>query len=88
MERHILEGGEILANVHPRLTCGKGPCPIHNRTDHSMRGFPQHFREDTGLMERICPHGAGHPDPDSLPYFESRGIKHMDIHGCDGCCAP
>jgi hypothetical protein len=34
-------------------------------------------------MERICPHGVGHPDPDHVFY-----TKRMTdtIHGCDGCC--
>lgn len=47
--------------------------------------MPQHFRSDNGLMERICEHGIGHPDFDSLPYFEERGID-MSVHGCCGVC--
>lgn len=86
MSAVMLAGGELLAFVHEREKCAGRPCPIHTLTDHSMRDFPQHFRSDSGLMERICPHGIGHPDPDSLPYFEERGIEAMDVHGCDGCC--
>ena len=44
-----------------------------------MRDWPQHFRDDRGIMERICPHGVGHPDPDD--YLAGDGM-----HGCDGCC--
>ena len=40
---------------------------------------PSHF-------ERICEHGVGHPDPDSLEFFRSIGVTSMGIHGCDGCC--
>lgn len=76
----------VLTNVHPEFRCEGRPCPIHNLTDHSMRDFPQHFRMDNGLMERICPHGIGHPDPDALPFFEERGLRGFDVHGCDGCC--
>lgn len=88
MNTVMLAGGETLVNVHYRRDCQRDtrPCAIHNLTDHSMRHFPQHFREDTGLMERTCPHGIGHPDPDSLPFFEEMGIRGMDRHGCDGCC--
>lgn len=86
MSRVTLEGGQVLRGVHPSHACSGRPCPVHNMTKHSMRNFPQHFREDNGLMERICSHGVGHPDPDSLPFFEERGIEGMDIHGCDGCC--
>jgi len=48
-----------------------------------MRKFPQHFRYDRYLMERICPHGVGHPDfddPKASDPVES-------VHGCDGCCS-
>lgn len=72
-----LEGGEVLFNVH-REDCCDGRCPIHERSDHHMRGFRQHYRGDRGFMERICPHGIGHPDPDD---------RYADgMHGCDGCC--
>jgi hypothetical protein len=43
-----------------------------------MKEWPQNWREDRGIMERICPHGIGHPDPDD-PTTDK-------IHGCDGCC--
>ena len=89
MTKVLLAGGELLDGVHPQSVCqgnGPRPCPIHNLTDHSMRRYRQHFRMDNGLMERICLHGIGHPDPDALPFFEERGIKAMDVHGCDGCC--
>lgn len=42
--------------------------------------WPQHWRGDRHLMERICPHGVGHPDPDD--------INPDGVHGCDGCCRP
>jgi len=86
---YLLPGGQMLTNVHPKFVCqANGPraCPIHNLSDHPMRAFPQNFRPDNGLMERVCPHGIGHPDPDSLPFFEEKGIAHMGVHGCDGCC--
>lgn len=72
-----------LAGVHDPSRCAGRPCTLHNRTDHTMRAFPQHFREDRGIMERICPHGVGHPDPDSP--WENDSV--LWIHGCDGCCA-
>ena len=79
-----LENSDVLIyNVHDPVLCEGRPCTIHNRTEHSMRGFPQHWRDDRGIMERICPHGVGHPDPDSnWPDGDYRWI-----HGCDGCCA-
>ncbi len=44
-----------------------------------MREWPQNYRSDLNMMERICPHGVGHPDPDDI-----YGV--YDGHGCDGCC--
>jgi len=89
MTAYVLENNEeyALTNTHPESSCTDQPgCPIHKLTNHPMRSFPQWFRSDNGLMERICPHGIGHPDPDGLHYFVSRGIEGMDVHGCDGCC--
>ena len=83
MKRITLENSkQVLFNVHSETVCFGRPCVIHNRTDHHMRSFPQYFREDTGVMERICSHQVGHPDPDN-PYPD--GVWQW-VHGCDGCC--
>ena len=74
----------FLTNVHDADKCAGEFCTIHHRSDHHMRSFPQHWRSDTGVMERTCPHGVGHPDPD-LPYSDD---AWQWVHGCDGCCLP
>lgn len=38
-------------------------------------------------MERTCPHGVGHPDPDDAAYRASQGDTDC-THGCDWCCSP
>lgn len=84
-DRYPLEHSEgFLFNVHDPSQCQEEYCTVHNRSDHHMRSFPQHWRSDRGIMERICPHGVGHPDPDS-PWPPD---SHMWVHGCDGCCSP
>lgn len=72
-----------LVNIHDITQCQPNPCTIHNKTDHHMRQWPQHWRSDRAIMERICPHGIGHPDPDS-PWPNN---SHQWVHGCDGCCS-
>jgi len=66
---------------HPSSECAEQHCTLHNRSNHHMRAWPQLWRDDAQLMERTCPHGVGHPDPDDLKAAEYR-------HGCDGCCRP
>ena len=61
------------------------PCVIHFPSDHRMRAWPMILRE-TALVERVCDHDIGHPDPDSVMWFDSIGIRGYGIHGCDGCC--
>lgn len=74
--------GTKVVNVHEQWQCMKGYCTIHKPSDHRMRNFKQRWRNDRALMERVCEHGVGHPDPDELGLDESgRGV-----HGCDGCC--
>lgn len=73
-----------LSNVHPTTVCEGHRCPLHNRSDHPMRDFPQQWRPDRRILERICPHGVAHPDPD----LNFPSTSHEWIHGCDGCCHP
>lgn len=90
-KRFKLEHSEsFLVGVHDKACCEGRACSIHNRSDHPMRSFPQHWRGDRALMERTCPHRIGHPDPDHLSYILlAKGEKAMhaeSVHGCDGCC--
>ncbi len=82
MESYTLEGTELRLQVHSVDDCNGPPCPIHHKSDHHMREWPQHWRDFRRLMERVCLHGIGHPDPD-------QDLTDVDlIHGCDGCCTP
>ena len=84
----VLIGEVSLGNVHRRVECAGRPCVIHTPSDHHMRTWPLVWRADKGVMERTCPHGVGHPDPDELAYLRTIGAEARSIHGCDGCCAP
>jgi hypothetical protein len=68
----------VIVNVHASNKCKNDYCTLHNPSDHHMLGFPQRWRQDRHIMERMCPHGVGHPDPDD--------IALNTVHGCDGCC--
>ncbi len=94
MEQYTTGTGQMLW-VHPKAECMGPNCVIHNPSDHPMRSFPTHWRSDRALMERICPHGIGHPDPDDLAFkakqfggtdVGKRHLKYESIHGCDNCC--
>lgn len=77
--------------VHRKDGCS-GSCPIHNPSGHHMVDWKLNWREDRGIFERICQHGIGHPDPDTIKYIaKTRGnslARTENIHGCCGCCAP
>ncbi len=87
--------GIKVGGVHLRVDCitddGDQPCMFHSPTDHIMSDFPHHWRADRMIMERLCEHGVGHPDPDQLQYWmNTRGGDAANaemVHGCDGCCA-
>lgn len=88
MEKVTLNSGERMT-VHDRRDC-EGPCPVHGPSDHHMVKWPLHWRDDRQIFERICEHGWGHPDPDTMQHiYAKRGPKEAElegIHGCDGCC--
>lgn len=79
---YITGVGQILGRIHASDDCVGSSCVIHNPSDHSMRNFPTLWRDDRSIMERLCPHGVGHPDPDQP--LDEAGF----VHGCDGCCRP
>lgn len=90
---------KALADTHDVVSTATGPlmthhvndcagpnCCTHNPSDHPLRDAPLNWRGH--VMERLCPHGIGHPDPDDLAYRRSTGREAHGTHGCDGCCVP
>ena len=80
MEEYITGTGQKVS-VHDRETCKWEHCCIHNPSDHHMKDWPTNWRRSRRMMERMCPHGVGHPDPDDIAHSKNSGV-----HGCDGCC--
>lgn len=89
MEQYTTGTGQKLW-VHERNESCDAGCCVHNPSDSVLKDCPTHWRYDRGLMERICSHGVGHPDPDHMKFFESkcgkRAAYYEAVHGCDGCC--
>lgn len=94
MEEYITGTNQHI-KVHNKANCRGYNCVIHNPSDHPMKNFPTNWRGDRYLMERICSHGVGHPDPDDLAFKAilfgktQSGLNNLNyesVHGCDGCC--
>lgn len=81
--------GDVIATHFGQVVVTHGPdecsppCTIHSPSDHHMASWPQLWRSDRQIMERVCEHGIGHPDPDDLRVRTQAGYG---VHGCDGCC--
>lgn len=82
MDLTFLHDGTLL-HVHEQDQCTGRPCCIHAPSDHPLNMAPLHWRGDRRIMERICTHGVGHPDPDDLKVQSSWAEQ---VHGCCGCC--
>lgn len=82
----IQEPGPHTLRTHGASKCAGETCVIHNPSNHHMRQWPMNWRGDTGVMERLCAHGVGHPDPDATTFAKAHGRGWYGIHGCDGCC--
>ena len=79
MNRAELEGGDVIYGTHSPLKCSGEPCPIHNRSKHHLRDFPQRYAGPLGII-RECEHGEMHSDPDEA-------VADYDCtQECDGCC--
>lgn len=82
--------GERVLRTHGPDQCSGEFCCIHNPSDHPLKAAPLNWRGDRGLMERLCEHGIGHPDPDDLAHkrrtMPDYSERAWGTHGCDGCC--
>lgn len=91
--------GRVHVHRAERCSADPNPCVLHSPSDHHMRDWGMVLRLDReGLVERTCPHGVGHPDPDSLAWLmggyrsvykdcdPSEDFSWVGTHGCDGCC--
>lgn len=83
MEQYITGTGQTIY-VHEAVVCNGDRCPIHSPSDHVLSKAPTHWRKDRGIMERVCKHTVGHPDPDDI---RVRKDPYEGIHGCCGCCS-
>lgn len=72
----IDDHGCRIVRVHTEGTCAGEHCAIHNPSDHVMSRYPWAMsHQQSALVMRICPHGAEHPDPDSLAYMIDARVK-------------
>ena len=65
---------------------------LYNNPMSHMHGWTVQRRMDMWsypLLEIFCPHGIGHPMPESvhmLNKIEPKAKRDWSAHGCDGCC--
>lgn len=71
-------------HTHGPELCAGQVCCIHNPSNHWMRGWRQVWRPDRAIVERICPHGVGFPDPDDLKVKAGDDV----YGGCGKCRIP
>jgi hypothetical protein len=76
------DGAQVLL-VHDEARCWGPPCCVHSPSAHPLRHRTLRWRADRRVMERVCEHGVGHPDPDDLGV---RFVPGDAVHDCDGCC--
>jgi hypothetical protein len=80
MEQYLTDAGQVL-RVHDRDQCVGAFCVIHRPMPGPWDTWPTLWRSDTGIMERMCPCGTGHPVAESYEYLP----WYRTVHGCCGC---
>lgn len=91
-DNYELENTEtVITGVHAPSKCEGRSCPVHHKSDHSLRQMPQYIsRSRTGqaFTVRECFHHIYHIDPDEDGgYMKGIGIDSSAcLEGCDGCC--
>ena len=84
--RAILEDGatewrKLLAPVPEQRTLEAKRDAVTQSCDDPPGPWTRTIR-GSGLLEHVCQHGVGHPDPASARKLG----EGFGIHGCDGCC--
>lgn len=91
LSEHVARGGYLHSKAQCKASRAAGApknCVIHKPSLHKLTGSKQVVRSSS-LIEDICSHGVGHPNPDSAAYLNWAGkTSHYGVHGCDGCCGP
>jgi hypothetical protein len=64
-----LNSGLVIKNIHEKDVCASRYCPIHNPSDHELRGYPLYFNGHN--MYRVVD-GTPMIDPDDY-YFAIEG---------------
>jgi Holliday junction resolvase RusA-like endonuclease len=88
-EIHVLESGQTLV-THSLANCRRNPwCVIHVPRPGPWESWPRLWRDDRMMIERVCPHGVGHPAVEQIEWFQEHPERHSLDHGCDLCpCMP
>ena len=83
---YVLPPGYVM-RTHPQSRCKGDICSVHNPSDHPLRDAPRYWRADRGLMERLCEHEVGHPDPDDIAFTRrTYGDTAADVRATHTCC--
>lgn len=91
--------GEPMILKHHSAKACVPPCAFHAPSDHPLKDAPLNWRSGLSpfdgrrLLERLCEHGVGHPDPDGLAFANQNLPKGQEpdtgVHGCclSRCCS-
>lgn len=72
-------------NHHDIFSCKGEWCSIHRPKPGVWDSWPLLWRSDTRIMERVCPHGCGHPAVEQLDHWAATDQMYQAVHGCCGC---
>lgn len=81
MEQHLLETGQVI-QTHERGACIGRWCCIHQQMPGPWATWPRNWRDDRGIMERICPCGIGHPVAEMYEWAVAARRGEQLVHGC------
>lgn len=81
MEQHLLETGQVI-RTHERTQCLGQWCAIHQPMPGPWADWPRFWRDEIGILERICPCRIGHPVAEMYSWAVATGRGAMLAHRC------
>jgi hypothetical protein len=80
----VLSGGQTIYSFHKSNQCLGDFCPVHNPSDHDLRGFDLHFNFMAGSFFRDVV-GEMVVDPDDYVLNETGQVIVINLISCNHC---
>lgn len=79
--RYTTGVGQVIV-THAQWSCIGDFCVVHRPMPGPWQDWPTRWRQDRGIMERVCPCGVGHPASEEYQWGGDMEHGCCGVHTC------